>query len=79
MMKVTDNIPVTVPLGVMARRLHVPPKWLRQEAEAGRIPALQAGDRFVFRPDIVARIVAERAAVPHQEADHPPVIAGGVI
>jgi len=64
MMNVVNDIPVTVPLGVMARRLHVPPKWLRQEAEAGRIPALRAGDRFVFRPDIVARIVAERAAEP---------------
>ena len=51
-----------VPIGVMARIIHVPPKWLREEAEAGRIPALRAGDRFVFRPDVVTRIIAERAA-----------------
>lgn len=53
-----------VPLGIMARMLHVPSRWLRCEAEAGRVPALRAGDRYVFRPDIVSRVIAERAAQP---------------
>jgi len=51
-----------VPIGVMARLLHVPSRWLRAEVEAGRIPALRAGDRFVLRPDVVMQIVAKRAA-----------------
>jgi len=51
-----------VPLGVMARLVHVPTKWLRSEAEAGRVPALRAGNRYVFRLDIVSRIIADRAA-----------------
>lgn len=51
-----------LPLGAMARVLHVPAKWLRTEAEAGRIPALRAGSRLVFRPDVVVPLVAERAA-----------------
>ena len=50
-----------VPIGVMARLLHVPSQWLRAEVAAGRIPALQAGNRLVFRPDIVTKIIAERA------------------
>jgi len=49
------------PLGAMARKLHVPCKWLRQQAENGTIPALRAGDRFVFDPDVVLPIVAEMA------------------
>jgi len=57
-----QHTPKLVPLGVMARLLHVPTKWLRAEAEAGRVPALRAGDRFVFRPDVVSPLVAERAA-----------------
>jgi hypothetical protein len=61
MLSTKDDIRV-VPLGVMARLCHVPSKWLRAEAEAGRIPALKAGDRLVFRPDVVLPLVAERAA-----------------
>jgi len=57
-----------VPLGVMARLVHVPTKWLRGEAEAGRVPALRAGNRYVFRPDIISRIIAERAAKASGEA-----------
>ena len=61
-MDITENQLQILPLGVMARLLHVPAKWLRSEAEAGRIPALRAGDRLVFRPDVVLPLVAERAA-----------------
>ena len=66
----SENENRIVPLGVMARLVHVPTRWLRAEAEAGRIPALRAGDRFVFCPDVVSRIVAERAAQASGEASH---------
>jgi hypothetical protein len=49
------------PLGAMARKLHVPSRWLRQQAENGTIPALKAGDRFVFDPAVVLPLVAEMA------------------
>jgi len=52
----------------MARRLHVTTKWLRQEAETGRIPHLLAGDRLLFVPDVVMAVLIERAtgSAPHQ-------------
>ncbi len=51
-----------VPLAVMAKRLRVPSKWLREQAEAGDVPGLLAGNRWLFRPDVVAPIVAAMAA-----------------
>ena len=51
-----------LPLGPMARRLHVPTAWLRDEADRGRVPCLRAGKRFLFSPDAVERVLAERAA-----------------
>lgn len=63
MLHAKDQIRV-VPLSVMARLCHVPSRWLRAEVEAGRIPALKAGDRLVFRPDVVLPLVASRAAEP---------------
>ena len=51
-----------LPLGPMARRLHVTTAWLRSEAEAGRVPCLRAGSRFLFNPDAVERALADRAA-----------------
>lgn len=50
-----------VKTGAMARRLGVPVRWLRAEAEAGRIPALKAENVFLFDPDIVIDRLAERA------------------
>ncbi len=47
-------------LGAMARRLRLPAKWLRAEAEAGRIPHLRAGAVLLFDPDAVERVVLER-------------------
>ena len=47
-------------LGPMARRVRVPAKWLRAEAEAGRIPHLRAGSAFLFDPEVVERILLER-------------------
>ena len=46
---------------ILARRLRVTRRWLDAEAEANRIPALSAGDRFLFDPDAVERVLLERA------------------
>lgn len=47
-------------LGAMARRVRVPAKWLRAEAESGRIPHLKAGNVLLFDPETVERLIAER-------------------
>ena len=46
----------------MAARLGVPSGWLRDRAVANDVPALLAGNRWMFRPDVVAPIVAAMAA-----------------
>jgi len=51
-----------LPLCAMARRLHVPSKWLRSEAEAGHIPHLRADRQFLFNPEIVEPMIIERAS-----------------
>lgn len=51
-----------LPLNRMARHLRVTVAWLRDEANAGRVPCLRAGDRYLFSPAAVERILAERAA-----------------
>jgi hypothetical protein len=51
-----------LPLNRMARRLRVTISWLRAEADAGRVPCLRAGDRYLFCAEAVERVLAERAA-----------------
>lgn len=46
----------------MASRLGVSSKWLKERAEAGEIPALRAGARWLFCPDVVFQVVAKMAA-----------------
>lgn len=46
----------------MARTLRVNVRWLRSEAEAGRIPAVKAERRFLFNREAVERALAQRAA-----------------
>ncbi len=41
-----------LPLRPMAARLGVPSKWLREQAEAGKVPGLKAGNRWLFCPDV---------------------------
>jgi hypothetical protein len=45
----------------MARRLGVETGWLRSEAEAGRVPAVPAGNTYLFAPAVVERALLERA------------------
>jgi hypothetical protein len=51
-------------IGPMARRVGVTVGWLRDEADAGRVPCLRAGERRLFNPEAVRRVLAERAALP---------------
>lgn len=53
--------PKLLPLGSMAHQLRVTVKWLRNEAEAGRVPHLKAGNRLLFDPETVERLLLERA------------------
>jgi hypothetical protein len=50
-----------VKTGIMARRLGVPVRWLRSEAEAGRIPCLKAEKVFLFDEGAVIELLAKRA------------------
>ncbi len=66
--------PKLLPIGPMARRLRVSVRWLRHEAEAGRLPHVKADRTFLFDPDAVERVLLERAqetheTVPAREAD----------
>jgi len=45
----------------MARKLGVQSGWLKSEADAGRLPHLKAGERYLFEPTIVVSILVERA------------------
>ena len=45
----------------MAKRLGVKVNWLKDEADCGRIPAVRAGDTFLFDPDTVESVLRDRA------------------
>jgi hypothetical protein len=44
-----------------ARRYGLPPKWLREQAKAGNIPALIAENQVLFDADILSQWLAKRA------------------
>lgn len=50
-----------LPLNLAARCLRVPARWLRDEIEAGRIPALVAGRSVLVHVPTVSALLAERA------------------
>ncbi len=50
-----------LPVNVVARRLRIPAKWLRDEAEAGRIPCLRAGNRILCDLEAVEAALLDRA------------------
>lgn len=59
-----------LPTGPMARRLRVPIRWLRSEAEAGRLPHLKAGaTTILFDPEIVEKLLLERARASYAQVD----------
>lgn len=49
-----------VPLPNMARMLRVGPEWLKQQAEEGSVPAIQAGDVWLFNPEATKAVLADR-------------------
>jgi hypothetical protein len=50
-----------LPLNLVARRLRVPVRWLRNEAESGRIPSLRAERQFLCDLEAVEDALLERA------------------
>jgi len=46
----------------LARILRVSVRWLRAEAEAGRLPCVRAERRFLFNHDVIVRLLADRAS-----------------
>ena len=48
----------------MAARLGVPQNWLREQAEAGKVPGLRAGRKWLFAPDVVRDAVRAMAGDP---------------
>lgn len=62
-----DDTTRPVPLGRLAQIIGVPAKWLREEAEAGRIPHLKAGDVLLFDPEAVEQIIVQRLKEAAQE------------
>ena len=50
-----------LPLRRMAARLGVTSVWLREQAEAGTVPGLRAGRRWLFSPAAVVAAVATMA------------------
>lgn len=63
---------VLMTLTELARRLRVPVRWLRQEADAGRLPHLKAGSQRLFNWVEVERALALRAKRASQEGEHGP-------
>jgi len=53
-------------LARMARRLGVTCRWLRGEADAGRLPCLRADRRYLFAAGAVMEAIARRAAEPRE-------------
>ena len=53
-----------LPLTDAAVELQVSSRWLREEAEAGRIPCLRAGKRLLFHVRRVEVILEKRALQP---------------
>lgn len=58
----TTTCPELLTDSQMARILRVSLRWLRAEAEAGRIPAVKAERRFLFNRTAVERTLTDRAA-----------------
>lgn len=57
-------------LSRMARRLGVSARWLREQAESGRVPCIKAGVRLIFEPTAVQAEIARRAATERLEVAH---------
>ena len=61
-MKVSNEGASPVSLFELAREFNISPLWLREQAEAGLIPSLLAGNRRLFDPTAVLAALAHLAA-----------------
>ena len=66
----SDGQQLPVPLSIMARRLRVRVRWLREEAEAGREPALKAETQWLFDPKAVEAVLLLRARASDDGEEH---------
>ena len=55
------RLPRLLPLAATARRLRVPARWLRKEAEADRVPHVKADTELLFDPLAVEDVLLRRA------------------
>ena len=46
-------MPTPLSLNQLSRRLQVPADWLKREADAGEIPCLKFGCRYLFNEEAV--------------------------
>ena len=79
MMLPMDNTKRLTPLGHLARRLRVPVRWLRAEAEAGRLPHVKAEKQLLFDAETVERLLLERATAAQGRTDPNLLAHGGQI
>ena len=56
-------------LSRLSRRLGVTQQWLRDQADAGKIPCLKAGNRYLFNPVAVQENLAAKAERTQQGGD----------
>ncbi len=57
-------------LARMARRVGVTQDWLREQADAGKVPCLLAGKRYLFNAVAVQEALAVQAAKQKAGVDH---------
>jgi len=55
--------------GATARLFRVPVRWLKGEADAGRLPHIRAERAYLFDPVAVEAVLLERAGRPQADAD----------
>ena len=56
-------------LSRLARRLGIPQQWLREQADAGKLPCLKIGNRYLFNSVTVQEVLASKAARTRQGGD----------
>ncbi len=57
-----EHEPHILTLPELARELRLPERWLKAEADAGRIPHFRAGNKYRFNLTAVETTLAKRAA-----------------
>lgn len=66
-----------LPLRKMAAKVGVPGAWLKEQAEAGNVPGLRAGNRWLFVPEAVTETVKAMAGDPASHLFAPEQVSEG--